>query len=91
MTKLIYAYLMYLCVVNAVAFLTFGMDKLKARRNKRRISEKALILLCAFGGAVGGLLGMMIFHHKTRKTKFVITVPLFALIHTALIIWIMFN
>ena len=35
-----------------------------------------LLGLAAAGGSVGALLGMHLFHHKTRKKKFTIGVPL---------------
>lgn len=91
MPEFIYIYLIYLCIVNLIAFFIFGIDKLKAKRDSYRISEKTLITICAVGGALGGLLGMMIFHHKTSKPKFVITVPLFVLIYGALTLWLMIN
>lgn len=89
MPEFVYIYLIYLCIVNLIAFFIFGIDKLKAKRGSYRISEKTLITICAVGGALGGLLGMMIFHHKTSKPKFVITVPLLVLIYGALTLWLM--
>ena len=69
------AILSYLVLMNFGAFMTFGMDKYRARRGMRRISEKALLLLAALGGALGALAGMLVFHHKTRKPLFCIAVP----------------
>ena len=89
MEKIYYLYVAYLYIVNLIAFFIFGIDKLKAKRDSYRISEKTLITICAVGGALGGLLGMMIFHHKTSKPKFVITVPLLVLIYGALTLWLM--
>lgn len=89
MEKLYYLYAIYLCLINLITFFIFGIDKVKAKRDSYRISEKTLITICAIGGALGGLLGMMIFHHKTSKPKFVITVPLLVLIYGALTLWLM--
>lgn len=89
MPEFIYIYSIYLCIVNLIAFFIFGIDKLKAKRGSYRISEKTLITICAVGGALGGLLGMMIFHHKTQKPKFVITVPLLVLFYGALTLGLM--
>ena len=44
-------------------------------RNQWRISEKALLGLAVLGGSIGALLGMKVFHHKTRKAKFFVGVP----------------
>ena len=89
MEKFYYLYAIYLCLINLIAFFMFGIDKLKAKKSSYRISEKTLITICAIGGALGGLLGMMIFHHKTSKPKFIITVPLLVLLYGALTLWLM--
>jgi len=65
----------YLIVINLVSFFVYGADKRKARQNAWRISERTLILLAAIGGSIGALLGMGVFHHKTKHMKFVIGVP----------------
>lgn len=60
----------YLAIINFIAFLTYGIDKWKARHNKWRIPEATLLLLAAFGGALGAWLGMKVFRHKTQHKKF---------------------
>jgi len=72
----------YLLTINAIAFAAYGIDKWKARHGKWRISEATLILLAFIGGALGALLGMKVFRHKTQHWKFKILVPL------ALLLWI---
>lgn len=62
--------LCWLALSNAAAFLLMGADKGKARRGGWRISEKALFLFPLLGGALGGLAGMHLFHHKTRHWYF---------------------
>lgn len=62
-------------VVNAVSCALMGVDKRRARRGLYRISEATLLLWCGCFGALGGLLGMRVFRHKTRRLKFTITVP----------------
>lgn len=66
----------YFIIINIIAFITFGIDKYLAINNKYRISEEMLILLSISGGPLGCLVGMYIFHHKTRKVKFKITIPI---------------
>ena len=61
---------LYLAAVNLAAFALMGADKRRARRGRWRISEKALFLPALFGGALGGLLGMRLFRHKTRHWYF---------------------
>ena len=61
--------------INFIVFLLYGIDKAKARRGSFRISAASL-LIAALLGPVGALLGMIVFHHKTRKAKFCVLVPL---------------
>ena len=63
-------YLIFLAVMSAVAFLLYGADKRKARNGRWRIRESTLLLTGFFGGAVGALLGMELFRHKTRHWYF---------------------
>lgn len=79
----------YFTVINVVTFFLYGLDKWKAKRNAWRISEKMLLLAAFAGGSIGALTGMFFFHHKTRHTSFRVLVPLFLLIHVAVILWLM--
>ncbi len=68
--------LWYLSAVNLAGFLLCGMDKARARRRQRRISERTLFVTALLGGSAGLLLGMGIFRHKSRRPKFVLGIPL---------------
>jgi uncharacterized membrane protein YsdA (DUF1294 family) len=72
--------------VNVLAFGAFVHDKLKAKANTWRTPENTLLLLAALG-PFGALVAMYWFRHKTRHVKFYL-VPLFALLHIALIAWL---
>ncbi len=65
----------YLIAVNVFTFSLMGVDKNLARNRQWRISERTLFLVSFLGGSVGTWLGMYLFHHKTRKKKFVIGIP----------------
>lgn len=80
--------LIYLEFVNVVAFLMYGMDKWKARKGKRRIPEKTLLGIATIGGSVGAFLGMYVFHHKTKKIKFYLGVPVIFLIQMGIAVCI---
>jgi len=79
-------FVIYLIIVNILAFILYGIDKLKAKIDWWRIKEAVLIGMAAIGGAYGALIGMYLFHHKIRKAKFFVTIPLFVLIYTILLI-----
>ena len=70
-----YLPLLYLLAINLLAFLIYGLDKWKAKREKWRVPEKTLFLLALLGGSVGALAGMRAFHHKTRKWYFRFGIP----------------
>ncbi|WP_294476285.1 DUF1294 domain-containing protein [uncultured Ruminococcus sp.] len=61
-------------VINLIVFIMFGADKTKAKYDKWRTPENRLIIGSVFG-IIGGLLGMVVFHHKTRKPKFSVGLP----------------
>ena len=69
-------------IVNLAVFLLYGRDKMKAQRGGWRTPEATLLLAAVFG-VIGAWLGMKVFHHKTRKAKFRIGVPLIALLEMA--------
>ncbi len=76
----------YLLVVNLWGFVQMYMDKRRSERYYWRISEFSLFIPALLGGAVGCLLGMRLFHHKTQHLKFVIGMPLILVIHIAAVI-----
>lgn len=76
--------LLYLIIINVVTFLLYGEDKRRARRGAWRIPEKTLLGAAVIGGSIGAMLGMSIFHHKTRKPAFYIGVPLILIVEIGL-------
>ena len=67
--------------INIFSFILMGIDKYKAIKNNYRISENTLLFISILGGGIGSLLGMILFHHKTKKLKFQILVPISILIN----------
>ena len=70
-------YLWYVIIaLNALSFFLFGIDKHRARKNKRRVAERTLWLASLPMSSLGSLVGMWSFQHKTRKAPFMIGMPL---------------
>lgn len=76
--------MIYLVIINLIAFLTFDADKRRARRDRRRVRESTLFLLAAIGGSIGALLGMYVFRHKTRHWYFCVGIPAILILQIAL-------
>ncbi len=68
--------LVYLIIINALAFLLMLVDKYKAKKNLWRISEGTLLGIAIIGGSLGCLLGMHTARHKTKHLKFSLGVPI---------------
>ena len=67
--------IIYLITINLITLLAMYIDKRKAKKVRRRIPEKTLFTLVALGGGIGGIAGMYIFRHKTKKSRFVFGFP----------------
>ncbi|MBR1941124.1 MAG: DUF1294 domain-containing protein [Bacteroidaceae bacterium] len=81
--------LQYLAIINVATFLTYGLDKWKAKRSKWRIREVALLTLAVLGGSIGAWLGMIVWHHKMQHKKFKYGIPAIIIVQ-AIIIWYFF-
>ena len=79
----------WLIGVNLAAFVLMGADKYRARRGRWRIPERTLFLPPLLGGALGGLIGMRVFHHKTRHWYFRYGLPLLLAAQLALGGWLL--
>ena len=77
--------IIYLTSINVATFITYGIDKMKAKRSKWRIREASLLLLAVLGGSIGALFGMKVWHHKTMHKKFKYGVPAILIVQMAII------
>ena len=75
-----YLFIIYI-LMNLISFVLMGIDKRKAVRGTSRISERTLLLSGVLLGGIGLLLGALVWHHKTRKWKFRIGIPLTILLN----------
>ena len=74
-------FLIYLILINLVGFVLYGLDKAKSKhKGSRRIPERTLLWVARLGGGLGCWLGMMLFRHKTKHTRFMVLVPLWTVL-----------
>ena len=79
---------LWLVLMSLVLFIVMGADKRRAKAGAWRVPEKTLFLLALLGGALGGMLGMRAFRHKTKHWYFAWGFPLIALAQLALLGWL---
>ncbi|HFI0040282.1 TPA: DUF1294 domain-containing protein [Streptococcus suis] len=78
---------MILLVWNLIVFMTYGLDKGKARKGAYRISERSLLLMSYLGGGLGAWAGGTHFRHKTHKKYFQLAWAVGVVIDVLLILW----
>jgi uncharacterized membrane protein YsdA (DUF1294 family) len=66
----------FLISLNILTFIVYGVDKWRAAHSRWRIPESTLLGLAVIGGSIGALIGMKVWHHKTKHKKFVLGLPL---------------
>ncbi len=76
-------YIGFIGFMSLVTFFLYGKDKSLAKAGRERIKEKTLLSAVAIGGAIGGFLGRIIFHHKTDKIYFSFVIYLSLLMQAA--------
>ena len=72
--------ILYLVFINLLGLVFYGWDKAKSKGKGRRISEQTLLWVARLGGGLGCWLGMMLFRHKTKHTRFRVLVPLWTVV-----------
>jgi len=75
-------------VMSLLAFFAYGIDKRKAKKRSWRTPEAVLLGLGFFGGAVGALLGMNLFRHKTGHLSFWLVNLLGLAVQAGLAYWV---
>ena len=73
----------YLLIMNVIAFALMGIDKGKAKKGAWRISEKGLFLPAILGGSIGAIAGMQVFRHKTKHWYFKYGMPAILILQLA--------
>lgn len=83
--------LLYVIIVNLISFITMGIDKRKAQKRAFRIPEATLFVLAIIGGSLGSVIGMHLFHHKTRHWYFLYGMPVILALQIILILAVVFS
>lgn len=68
---------------STITFSAFGIDKSRAVRRARRISERTLHTLELCFGWPGALVGMLVFRHKISKRGYLFVMALVIVVHVA--------
>ena len=88
MTPIIKAALIYFCAISLVAVIFTIYDKIAAKISARRIPEKTLFTIAAFGGSLFMYMTMQLIRHKTKHKRFMIGIPFIIAAQMALIIFL---
>ena len=76
----------YILIVNIFASAVTVIDKNAAKKHRRRVRERDLMLISAVGGSVGMFITMKVIHHKTKHPKFMIGIPVMIVLQLILIV-----
>ena len=76
----------YFVIINIIGFAIMGVDKKRAIRGAWRISEASLFLTALLGGALGCIIGMQHFRHKTKHWYFKYGMPAIFVVQVCLAI-----
>ena len=79
--------IIYFFIINIIAFFAMWIDESKAKRGSWRIKESTLFTLVLLGGGIGGIVGMYLFRHKTKKLYFTIGFPVILICEIVLIVY----
>ncbi len=75
--------------ISLITLILYGIDKLKAKLGAWRIPEKVLLGFSFFGGGLGGVVAMLLFHHKTRHWYFTAVNIIGLLIQIGVLVYLM--
>ncbi|MDE6619555.1 MAG: DUF1294 domain-containing protein [Lachnospiraceae bacterium] len=82
--------ILYAVAVNVVSLIVMGVDKRRAIKRAWRIPESTLFILAIIGGSIGSIIGMHLFHHKTRHWYFLYGMPVILALQIMLILALVF-
>ena len=77
--------LVYFTLINLIGIISMAYDKRRAIKRKWRVPEAHLFFVALIFGSLGSIIGMYLFHHKTKHLKFIIGMPLILLIQVIIL------
>lgn len=78
----------YFTIINIVAVVVYGWDKLCAKRKWWRVPEMTLLAMALLGGSIGAIAAMRLFRHKTLHLKFKYGLPLILILQIAGLVYL---
>ena len=82
-----YLLIILFAVMSVVAIIVTCYDKKASRVGRwNRVPEKVLMLIGFFFGSFAMYITVRIIHHKTLHKKFMVGLPVFMLLHVALVV-----
>ena len=80
---------LYFVIMNLIGLFIMGYDKWQAQHYAWRVPELNLFIIALIGGSIGSIIGMYLFHHKTRHWYFVYGMPAILILQLliAIILW----
>ena len=91
MKTALFALIALTVIMSLASFLLMRYDKQCARQHKRRVPERTLFLVAGLFGAIGGTIGMHLFHHKTNHWNFRAFFPTMKIVQIATIGFVAFK
>ena len=79
---------MVFSIINIVAVMVYGWDKLCAIRKWWRVPEMTLLGIALFGGSIGAILAVRVFRHKTLHLKFKYGLPFILALQVAALVYL---
>lgn len=79
----------YFAAISVITAAVTVIDKMNAKKNRRRIPEATLFTLAFFGGSVSEYVVMRLIHHKTLHKRFMIGLPLITIFQLGLFVFIL--
>lgn len=83
MDPLLIVLISYAVIINLISIIITIHDKNAAKKHKWRVPESTLLAVAALSGCVVMYITMHLIHHKTRRPKFMVGIPVIFILECA--------